>query len=417
VFGEGFSRRSTFPPSPGTKVRSASPENLKKFFRFDQKSGMHIGEVEFHDLPVKINLTRLLQKHLAVLAMSGAGKSYGVSVLFEELLNRKKEDGRIALVVLDPHGEYTSFAQPVKDGNAKDYSNKTKVVKGQNIKIAVPNLSVGNFASMVPTMSSTQARDLGRVISKLRSDMSSGMGPFDMKTVKKAIFEDDKIKQNTQRALAGWLNELEDMNLFGKMDSPSVYDIVRPGMLTVIDLSDIVNMRKKQIIVTYFAQKLFNERRHKKIPPFMLVLEEAHQFVPENVSRVEAISKSVVKTIAREGRKFGASLCLISQRPVQLDTTVLSQCNTQIILRVTNPNDLKHIGESAEGIDSRSLDMITSLQVGEALMVGEAVSYPLFFRFRKRQSLESKHEVPLEEAAKMYEKFSEKETKETEEFL
>ena len=74
VFKGSATKRATFPPSPGTKVRIASPENLKRFFKFDEKTGLHLGTLEFHNLPVNINLTKLLQKHLAILAMSGSGK-------------------------------------------------------------------------------------------------------------------------------------------------------------------------------------------------------------------------------------------------------------------------------------------------------------------------------------------------------
>ena len=162
---------------------------------------------------------------------------------------------------------------------------------------------------------------------------------------------------------------------------------------------------------------MFHNRREKKIPPFLLVLEEAHQFVPEKTSREEAISRSIIRTIAREGRKFGASLCLISQRPIQLDTTTLSQCNTHLILRITNPYDLKHIGESSEGLDSRSLEIITSLRVGEALIVGEATNAPLFFRIRPSNSAESRHEKSLEKAAEEFEENRKEIEKEVKEFL
>ncbi|MBU1120637.1 hypothetical protein KJ660_02050, partial [Candidatus Micrarchaeota archaeon] len=112
-----------------------------------------------------------------------------------------------------------------------------------------------------------------------------------------------------------------------------------------------------------------------------------------------------------------ASLCLVSQRPIQLSTTVLSQCNTNIILRITNPYDLKHIGESCEGLDSRSQDMITVLRVGEALMLGEATGFPLFFKVRKRNSMESRHEKSLEKSAVEFEEQNEKELDEAKEFF
>ena len=94
VESSGNIQRSTFPPSPGTKVFKAKDENLKKFLAL-QENGLHLGSINFHDVLLKVNLSKLLQKHLAVLAMSGAGKSYCVSVLLEELLLRKKEDGQL----------------------------------------------------------------------------------------------------------------------------------------------------------------------------------------------------------------------------------------------------------------------------------------------------------------------------------
>jgi DNA helicase HerA-like ATPase len=110
----------------------------------------------------------------------------------------------------------------------------------------------------------------------------------------------------------------------------------------------------------------------------------------------------MIETIAREGRKFCASLILISQRPVRLSTTVLSQCNTHVIMRVTNPYDLQHIGESSEGIDRSSLDTISSLRPGEALIVGSAVNFPVFMRVRERKSSESRLSRSLEEVSRQY---------------
>jgi len=95
---------------------------------------------------------------------------------------------------------------------------------------------------------------------------------------------------------------------------------------------------------------------------------------------------------------------LISQRPVRLSTTVLSQANTNIILRVTNPYDLEHIKQSSECITSEVAEMISSLPVGEALIVGEAVNHPIFVKIRKRRSRESAHGISLEEAARGFEK-------------
>jgi DNA helicase HerA-like ATPase len=100
-----------------------------------------------------------------------------------------------------------------------------------------------------------------------------------------------------------------------------------------------------------------------------------------------------------------------------LDTTTLAQCNTKIILRITNPYDIDHIGKSSEGLDKRSLDMITTMRVGEALLVGEAANYPVFFKVRERKSAKSKHEISLEDAALSFEKNKGVDNAETAQYL
>jgi DNA helicase HerA-like ATPase len=158
-------------------------------------------------------------------------------------------------------------------------------------------------------------------------------------------------------------------------------------------------------------------RKKEKVPPFLLVVEEAHNYAPEKMDRAVALAKGPITTIAREGRKFGACLCLISQRPVQLATTALAQCNTNIILRITNPFDIKHVGESCEGIDSSMLDSITTLRVGEALLVGEAVGSPIFVKIRKRKSSFSSKGKDLEMIAKRFEEDRAKKKQDVEAFL
>jgi hypothetical protein len=113
-------------------------------------------------------------------------------------------------------------------------------------------------------------------------------------------------------------------------------------------------------------------------------VEEAHQFCPE-AAHSKALSKYIIETIAREGRKFMACLCLISQRPKKLSSTALSQMNSKMILNIKNPYDLKHLMDSSEVITKEYADMISSLGVGEMLLMGNAVKYPIFIEIRQRK--------------------------------
>jgi DNA helicase HerA-like ATPase len=214
--------------------------------------------------------------------------------------------------------------------------------------------------------------------------------------------ENSGINPKTKIALISWLSELNSTKLFSNKDSPSIEDLAKPGQLSVLDLSDFVHLKERQVVLTYFARKLFDARRKERIPPFVLFVEEAHQFAPGGEEEELAISRGVIEQIAREGRKFNACLVLISQRPKRLSTTALSQANTNIILRITNPVDLQHIAESTEGITKDVLDMIPGLKVGEALVVGEAVNYPVLVKVRERRSKKTEKGMRLEEALMRY---------------
>lgn len=403
--------RVTFPPSPGDRVFLADEEVLPKFLGFDMANGVEIGTLMYHDVPVRLDLTRLLQKHVAILAMSGAGKSYLASILMEELLLRRPEQGRIGVIVIDVHGEYVSMAEKCEDSNLIDFSDKISVIDASYFQISVPLLSERDLAEYQPQMTPIQIRELGRIISARRRKMLEKGEPYDLKQIIQDVERDERIQPRTKEALLGWLYDLESTGLFGPTESPILENIIKPGHATIIDLSGIVSLRKKQIIVAYMLRRLFDLRKRNVIPPFLAIIEEAHQFCPE-ARRELAISKSIIETIAREGRKFFASLCLISQRPVRLSTTALSQCNTHIILRITNPYDLKHIGESCEGIDKSTLDAVTTLNVGEALIVGEATNFPVFVKIRTRKSRELKYSVRLEEVARRFEEFSDRQLSE-----
>lgn len=395
--------RPTVPPSPGAPVYLPDPDRLKRFLGF-KENGLRIGTLQFHDVPVTLDMSKLIQKHFAILAMSGAGKSYTTSVIIEELLDRAPEQGRIAVVVFDVHGEYVGFKEPVNDGEHRDYSDRTKVISIEDMRIPVPSLKAHDFLYFLPSLSSAQLRELERIIKQLGDEMDAGNGPYGLEDIIARVESDPRIKENTKVSLVSWLRSLESTKLFDAVERPAVEAILQPGKLVVFDLSQTIDAKKRQFVVTYFAKRIFDLRRMGRVPPTLIIVEEAHNFVPSERSREDVPARGVVETIAREGRKFGVGLCLISQRPVKLSSTALSQCNTHIILRITNPYDLKHVAESSEGIDARSERMITNLRPGEAIIVGAAVNFPVFVKIRKRRSVESKYEKDLVEMALEFER-------------
>ncbi|MDY6777314.1 MAG: ATP-binding protein, partial [Candidatus Nanohaloarchaea archaeon] len=334
---------------------------------------------------------------------------YMASVMLEELLDRDPEEGQLATVVLDPHGEYAGFAED------EQYMDRVEVYDAQDIQVAMSSMTSGKFAQYFSDVTSPQKREIKKIIDDLKQEMRQGGGVFGLDDLRQRVEEADMPKK-TRQIWIDRLNRMEYMDLFKRYDSPSL-DRVEAGKMIVLDLSDIVGYRKKQIIAAYFADKLFKARRSGDIPPFFFLVEEAHNFAPENVSSDDAIARGVIQRIAREGRKFHASLGLISQRPVGLSTTALSQCNTHIILRVTNPNDLDRIKQSSEGITSDVIRSIPGLRVGECIVVGEAVDYPTFVSVRERRSQEFDTGQKLEEAAREYREAEELEDDDIEAFM
>ncbi len=409
VFSSDTLNRATYPPSTGEKVYIAEKGLISKFLG-NEDNGINIGTLRFHDLPIKLDLTRLFQKHLAILAMSGAGKSYLASVLLEELLNRR-ETGKLGVVIFDVHGEYTGFSNIPQKGYV-DFSENVNVFSGEDISIGVPNLNVGDFSKLLPNITPVQRRELGRILNNLKITFENS---YSLEDLVESIQKDPDMNKKTKEAMASWLIGLDDLGLFGKYDYPSLKKVVEPGRATIFDLRDVIDMPRRQIIVAHIARKIFKLRRFGEICPFLIILEEAHQFIPEG-ERVARITREIFETIAREGRKFYASLCLVSQRPIRLSTTVLSQCNTHIILRVTNPYDLDHIGRSSEGITRDVLDQISTLRVGEALIVGEAINQPIFVKVRERNSQPPLHSLSLEEACNIYEKREKEELEDSDTF-
>ncbi len=387
VVRDGVQERVTIPPSPGDCVKKIDESILNRFLGFDS-NGLNIGRILYHNLNIKLNVSKLFQKHLAILATSGAGKSFLASVLMEELLERENSP---VVFVIDPHGEYKVFSED------KNFIVKTKIFSKNDISIDTSKVSSYHFSEFLPKMTPVQMRELDSIIEKLRKEK--------IKYTLEELIEEIKnseIKDKTKSALISWLSTLISLHVFKNYEKPNIQDCLEPSKMTILDLSDFVNFKTKQIIVSYFLRRIFNSRRSKEIPPTIIFLEEAHQFAPEAKEKGESISKGIIETIAREGRKFGVSIVLISQRPIRLSTTALSQCNTFILLRIVNPYDIDHVAKSCEGMTKDIQNSLPGLRVGEAFITGEAVNYPVLFKVRKRKVKESGFGADLERAVEEF---------------
>jgi len=370
-------KRMMYPASPGKEVFLVEEEILEDFIGINSKRGLNVGKVKVTDIEAFIDMDRLLNKHFAILSISGGGKSYLTSVLIEELLTRENSYGTPAIIMIDVHGEYSYLK------NIPALKSKIKVVDTSYFQISTPSLSAYNFKKYQEQISSVQVRELAKYIKKLRKNKDL-KNKYTLNDIIEEIENDSEGSKNTKQALIGWLSELDRLKLFGPQENPNINNFVKQGELSILNLQNEISIRKKQIIVDYICTRLFYLRRMNKVPPFLLIIEESHQFCPE-AAHSKAISKYIIETIAREGRKFMACLCLISQRPKKLSTTALSQTNSKLILNIKNPYDLKHLMDSSEAITKDFANMISSLGVGEMLMMGNAVNYPIFVDIRERK--------------------------------
>jgi DNA helicase HerA-like ATPase len=353
------------------------------------EGGAYLGFVKGSRIPVALSMDTVAQKHLSVLAKTGAGKSYTVAVILEELIK-----ANVPLVILDPHGEYGSLRSPNLDEGELEamarYRVKPKSFAKQVKEYALDTQLNPDAQRLVLEGMNLEGRDIVDLLGGKLSGGQVGVLYQAIKEVKEHLpaytLRDimDGVSRNKSNAKWNVLNALEVLEstkVFDIRGTP-VKDLVAPGQCTIVNLKG-VNPDIQEVVVTRIANLLWEARKRGEVPAHILVVEEAHNFCPErNVGN--AVSGAIIRTVASEGRKFGMGLVIVSQRPAKIDKNVLSQCNTQVVLKVTNPNDLKAIVQSVEGISAEVADEIQRLAVGEALVAGGGLTQPVFVSVRPR---------------------------------
>lgn len=405
------------PFEPGTEVLLAEKEFIQSVIQLTQKDkGAYIGMLEGKDIGVYLDLNKILTKHLAVLAKSGAGKSYTVATLLEEIIEKK-----IPLLVIDPHGEYNTLKQPNDKPEdlklmerfgiePKGYSKDVQEYGDETINPDVKPLRLSEQLEPHDLIHLLPAKLTNNQLAMLHN-ATQGMNAKSMsfsELISKLELEDNV----TKFSLISMIQQLASTGIFSTAYT-AYNEIIQAGRCSIINLRGIEPVLQ-EVIVYKLMKDLFEERKKGKIPPFFAVIEEAHNFVPEKHFG-EAKSSKILRTLASEGRKFGLGLCVISQRPARIEKNVISQCTTQIILKVTNPNDLRAIMNSVEGVTAESENEILNLPVGSAMITG-VVDMPLFVHIRPRKSKHGGEAVDILGEGSSAEKNEEKFFEELDEF-
>ncbi|MBI2573403.1 ATP-binding protein [Candidatus Woesearchaeota archaeon] len=375
---------------PGTEILEADDEFITQIIDIGGH-GAYVGKLEGKDIAVHMDLQKVLTRHLAVLAKSGAGKSYTVGCLVEEIM-----DKRVPLLVIDPHGEYSSMKEPAYENREilarwgvepKGYSLNIQEYGDTRLKNDVRPLKLSEKMSsyelmkMLPVqLSNTQEAMLFSIIKDLEEVNFDNI-----------ILHLEQLNSPSKWTLIDTLLYLRDLRLFSSAPTP-LTELISPGKCSVLNLKGITP-EVQDVIVAKLLKDLFLARKQEKIPPFFCVIEEAHNFAPEK-GFGKAKSLETIRLISSEGRKFGLGLCVVSQRPSLVQKSILAQCSTQIIMKITNPNDLRAVVNSLEGVTPETENEIQNLPVGTALICG-VVDRPLVVTIRPRKSKHGGHAVDI----------------------
>ena len=370
----------TRPVPPGGDVTRTSADVLGKLLG---DGDVPFGSVLHHpEAPVCLAGHEILSKHLAVLGMTGAGKSNAVKVLVRNILSLPSSR-HLRVVVIDTHGEYVAVASDLAaqaktlDVEQRDSVLDEDVVKellrlkkkddGLMQRLHAVADKVGNDAGL------TQFAEVVAAEAELGGTVEASMG-----RLCKVIDE--------RGDLCLWP---EDTLRIVDADGGATETLETPG-LYILDLQHTDGLEERAEKTAAVLDHVFQVNRESQGAfPTLVVLDEAQNYAPEQqtgwLSRVRPAFDAVFR-IASEGRKFGVGLVVSSQRPARVNKDILSQCNTHIIFRVANVEDLGAIAGSFEAASRPLLAELPGFDTGVCVVGGTAVGMvtrvevPLFGR-------------------------------------
>ena len=371
---------------PGKEVFLASEQTLRTFYSFTDDCGLHIGYlVTRKNVPVSISVDGF-RRHIAIIAQTGAGKSYTAGVLIEELLKKGA-----TIVVLDPHADHVFISQNRKGGR---FSDRVSVFRTKESTSRYEwEIGIKKYEVRFADMGIDEIFRICRIsesYTNIRKAVKNAVEMLNYDCSVENLIEtlrSQSEKSGREDALKAlkYVEVLRDFSGIFGTSTTVADDYLKPKHISVFDLSGL-NDR----VANYVAWRILNEIYEKKTKneykyPVFVFIEEAHRFVPNGE---ETFAKRILKRLAAEGRKFGIFLTLITQRPFKVDADALSQCNSQIIMRITNPEDQNAVRRSSERMSESLLNDLPGLNIGEAIIVGEVSRAPVIARIRQRETKE-----------------------------
>jgi len=397
-----FKRGITSYPIPGFGVFPVTGRDLKQMFAADERAHIEIGTVyPTKDVRGALYIDALLGKHFALLGSTGTGKSTSAALIMHRICELAPE-GHI--VMIDPHGEYSA------------------AFKGYGELFNVDNLAMPywlmNFEEHCEVFLTTTGSERQRDADILAKCLLQARGKNRAAEGLTKLTVDSPIPYTLSDLTMAIANEMGVLNKAGdtapymrlrtkieELKSDPRYQFMFSGMLvadtmgsfiskifrlpakgkpiSIIDVSgvpsDIVS-----VVVAVLSRLVFDYAiwsRSEVQRPVLLICEEAHRYVPADKTGNGQAVRKILERIAKEGRKYGVSLGLITQRPSDLAEGVLSQCGTIIAMRLNNDRDQQFVKNAMPEGSRGFLDVIPALRNRECIVCGEGVAIPIRVAF------------------------------------
>jgi hypothetical protein len=397
-----FRRGVTRYPIPSDKVLPVSTQDLRAVFAADDSPHIEIGTVyPTDDIRGALYVDQMLSKHFAVLGSTGTGKSTSVSLILHRISELSPE-GHI--VMIDPHGEYSAA-----------FKDCGELFNVDNLQLPFWLMNFEEHCEvLLTTHGSERQRDADILAKCILAARTKGknLDQFGKVTVDSPIpyllTDLSAILTNEMGKLDRAGDTLPYQRLKTKLEelrNDPRYTFMFSGMLvsdsmgsflaklfrlpahgkpiSIVDVSGVPS-EITSVVVSVLARMVFDYAiwsRTEPQRPMLLVCEEAHRYVPKSETGEGQAVRKILERIAKEGRKYGVSLGLITQRPSDLAEGVLSQCGTIISMRLNNDRDQACVRaampEGARGF----LDAIPALRNRECIACGEGVAIPIRVRF------------------------------------
>ncbi|MBU2588418.1 MAG: DUF87 domain-containing protein [Alphaproteobacteria bacterium] len=398
----GFKRGVTRYPVPGAMCYPATTKDLEQIYASDGRASVTIGKVfPTRDIRAGLYIDAMLGKHFALLGSTGTGKSTSAALILHRICEAAPK-GHI--VMIDPHGEYSAAFR--QTGQILDVSNLQMPYWLMNFEEHCEVLLSGS-GNERQVDSDILAKCL--LAARARNRLAQTMGKITVDSPIPYLLSDlGNIIQDEMGKLDKATSSAPFMRIKGKLDELKAdprYQFMFSGMLvgdtmtdfigkifrmpghgkpiSIIDVSGVPS-DITSTVVAVLSRLVFDFAiwgREEKTRPVLLVCEEAHRYVPNEKNADGSSVGKILSRIAKEGRKYGISLGLITQRPSDLAEGVLSQCGTIISMRLNNERDQAFVKaampEGARGF----LDSIPALRNRECIICGEGVAIPIRVTF------------------------------------